>query len=157
MLTFEQIISMVADAYHMAALANADMRAATQALEKSRTAILWGSDIFAAWDTIEAEVGRAEENRLQPALIRLRAQVQQLAVAAEITRLAEAFKRNQDTGWRAWLRSFTDGLTEWRFGFCLGLCDAPLPFPQDSDLPFDRICQFTQRALHARWAEAYSL
>jgi tetratricopeptide (TPR) repeat protein len=157
MLTYKQASRMVADAYSAASLAGADMRGATDALEIIRAAVLTGNDPFEAWETLDAQVGLAEANRLQPTLVRLRTRFEQLTVARKVARLDELFRTNPDAGRLAWQRSLAEGLTAWRMNFCRELCEAPLPFPQDDDLPIEFVRISVRRVLHARWAEAFDL
>jgi tetratricopeptide (TPR) repeat protein len=152
-----KITRIVADAYFDAAQGSTDMRAATEALERIRLAMLGENGLFGAWDEVDAQVGGAEPDRLQLVLDRLRSEFMRAAVEQETANLLQSFKRDPQEGWTGWISSYSHALAENRLTHCLALCDASLPFPPDADPPLQDIRKWTQRASHCRWPEAYQL
>ncbi len=158
MLKSEQVTPFIADAYREAALAAANMRAATETLEAMRVTMLSESDLLLAWDKLDAQVNQAADARgLQPVLVGLREQWKKIILHDECERLKGIFERDPALGWIGWLHTFVDALTKFRLDFCKQLCEAPLPFPPDVDPSISQIRLFTDRTRHARWAEAFDL
>jgi tetratricopeptide (TPR) repeat protein len=149
----EQIIAMIAEAYGDAARSNADMRAATDALEKVRATLLGEKDFFAVWSVLDEQVGQAEAERLQPSLLKLRERFEQTVTANEIARLDEAFRQDAVAGWDEWIKTYARAFCEWRVQFCHALSKASLPAPTLPDTSLEKIRHYTRCMLHQRWAE----
>ncbi|MFX0197421.1 MAG: FHIPEP family type III secretion protein [Candidatus Hodarchaeota archaeon] len=152
-----EIIHVIAEAYHAAALANANMRDGAEALEVLRTSMLEEKNLFKVWDVIEEEIGRAETERLQPALIALRNRFEHQLRSSEIVRLHEVFEQDPQAGWINWLQTYVEGLDFWRLQFCLALCEEPFPFPAQRALDVEKIRSTTKLLIHERWPETYGL
>lgn len=159
MLQSEQIILLFADAYRQVALARANMRMAAEAIESMRVAMLSESEIFAAWNILDAQVNQAAEAQgLLPALMTLREQWKTIILKDECERLQCIFEMHSpETGWIAWLHSYGDALVQFRLDFARHLCQASLPFPEHREPFLNQIRLLTERARHARWAEAFDL
>lgn len=154
----DQIILFLADAYHEAALARANMRVAVDAIETMRVAMFSENDIFDAWNILDDQVNRvAEAQNLQPVLIALRQKWITFIRDDECERLRQIFVADSAIGWKAWLNSYAGALTQFRLDFAGELCKAALPYPEDGELSIAKIQLLTDRARHARWAEAITL
>jgi tetratricopeptide (TPR) repeat protein len=149
----EQIVAALAEAYGDAARRNADMRAATEALESLRAVFMSERDIFVIWTALDSQIGRAEAERLQPPLMKLREFFEQTITARELARLTEALQGNEAAGWTAWLQLYVSALCDGRIAFCCTLVEAPLPLPAQTNPPLEKIKYYTRCILHQRWAE----
>lgn len=149
----EQIIAIIAEAYGDAARSNADMRAATEALEKVRATLLGEKDVFAVWSVLDEQVGQAEAERLQPSLLKLRERFEQTVTVNEIARLDEAFRQDGVAAWDEWIKTYARAFCEWRVQLCLALSKASLPPPALPDTTIEKIRHYTRCMLHQRWAE----
>jgi len=157
MLTKKRIVQIFADAYHEAALKNADMRSVTKSLETIRTALLSKQDLFNVWDTIDIQISNADADNLQETLVSLRDQYEQEVRTTTIERLQKIFKKNLETGWTHWLGTYAEALASWRVTFLSSLCEAQFPFPTHTEQIVEKIKRATQYILHERWPETYDL
>lgn len=153
----DEIIQVFADAYHEAALANAEMRNATEALEAIRSALLERQDSFRVWDKIDEQIGQAEVNCLQPVLITLRNRFERQLFKSEIARLHEVFRQDPQTGWIDWLRKYAEALSFWRLRFCSALAEESFPFKPPTDQEAEMVRRSTRLVLHERWPETCQL
>lgn len=155
--TSDQLVALLADAYYDAAKRDANMRAAVEVLESARAALFKEESVVKLWALINDQVGRAEPEHLQPALIRVREQFERAALAQQIERLADIFERDQQEGWREWLHTYLLAFdnTGWWLTFCAGLANAPLPFPAKMEPSIEQIRYYTRCMLDERWAETY--
>jgi tetratricopeptide (TPR) repeat protein len=150
----EQLLALLADAYHEAALRDADMRAATEALEAVRAAILEAGDFVALWRRLDHEVVRADPDRLRPTIAKLRDRVVESLKRLETDRLSEALQQDLDAGWAEWIRTYLRVvLEELPYSFCKVLADALPPFVEGRDPSMEKVRYYTKCALHERWAE----
>src|SRR5437870_1337454 len=99
---FADIVALTADAYRSAALASADMRAATDALEDIRAEFLKSSNSFSVWDRIDNRIGRAEADRLRPVLMQFRERFERMLKEKETARIAELFLQDENLAWTEW-------------------------------------------------------
>lgn len=157
MFAVEDIVRLVADAYHSAALASADMRATTDALESIRTELVTGSNPFDSWNLIDDRIGRAEPDRVRPCLIQLREAFKEILKVAETSRLADIFASDEKGGWFEWRRVYAAALAGWRWDFCLTLADIATSYASEYKADIDMTRILTQRAIDERWAEAFPL
>lgn len=154
----KQVISIIAESYRDAALAGINMRAATEAFETMRSAMLLDGNPLDAWDTIDDQVNRSFEVRgLQPLLIDLREQWKKVIFDDEYERLDNLFENDPKNGWIAWLHSFAAALTRFRLDLCNHLCERPLPFSDTGNFSIQQIVLLNDRAYQGRWAEAFDL
>ena len=155
--TSDQLVALLADAYYDAAKRNANMRAAAEALESLRATLSTEENVVKLSVFMNDQVGRAEPDQLQPALIQVREQFECAALAQEIERLADIFERDREEGWREWLRTYILALDDtglW-LTFCAGLANAALPFSVQMEPSIEQIRYYTKCMLHERWVEAY--
>jgi tetratricopeptide (TPR) repeat protein len=155
--TPNEVINLIANAYFEAAQRNANMYAVTASLEAVRITFLNEDDDFSTWTVLDEHVGRAEEERFQPILIKLREKFEQTLIKQKIERLSGEFQQDRNVGWTSWLKTYVAGLTAntWRLSFCLALTEASLPFPPDLEPSIEKIRYYTRCILHERWAETY--
>ena len=99
----DEVVAILARAYGAAAGRDADMRTATDVLERLREALLAEDDPFSLWILLDNQVGRAEVNRLLPVLRQLRDECTKLICDRLIERVAEAFCRDAGAGWALWV------------------------------------------------------
>ncbi len=151
----DEIIHLLAGAYHSAALSNCDMSIATKTLETIRSVLLRKEDVFEALDTIDDQIGRAAADTLQRVLVEMRDRFEQQIQVNEIARLHEVFRRDPQTGWRDWLRTYSEALSLWRVRFCSALSEANFLFPPHCELKVEEIKRSTKCILHERWPEVY--
>lgn len=157
MWTSEEIIHFIAEAYHNAALANADMRCATKALETIRSSILEGQSPFKVWDVIDEQIGLAEIDFLQSVLITLRNRYEQKVTTKVNARLLEVLRRDPQAGWIEWLKTYAEALSLWRLQFCFALANAELPFPTQKEWDIEEFKKCSKLLLHERWSETFDL
>lgn len=158
MFNLDEIIQAMADAYYAAAAKNAEMRSAAEALEAIRVAVIQEPDIFKTWYVFNEQIGRAEPERLQPALIRLRNWFEEKVYANEIARLHEIFHQDPEAGWKEWLRTYTEAFCYWRVDtLCTALIKESFRFPYSENQTFEMMKRTTKCVLHERWMEAYGL
>jgi tetratricopeptide (TPR) repeat protein len=157
MLSPSEIIEALADAYRAAALAGADMHKATEALETIRVPLSDRDKPYPAWDAIDNQIGRADLDRLVPALSELRHRFEQGVVRGTLERVRAELGRDPQTGWTAWLHSYTEALGFWRLPLCLALVDEPLPTPPAESNVVATTRRGTRLVLHERWPDAYEL
>jgi tetratricopeptide (TPR) repeat protein len=149
------VTEVIAEAYHQAALADADMAAVSRQLEQVRARFLTEQDVFKTWNFLDGQVGAAEANTARPALASLRDWFKQQVFDQQRQWLGELFERNPEMGWREWLRAYADALAEWRvISLCQSLVEAPLPFPAQFRQPFD-FKRLTRLIGHERWTEVH--
>jgi tetratricopeptide (TPR) repeat protein len=148
---------LLADAYHVAALANVNMRNAAEVLEAIRLVLAEESNYFKAWNKIDDQIAQASESRLQRVLIGLRNRLEKQFISGEIARLSEVFKRDADEGWVEWQKIYVEALSYWRTNFCLSLCEADLPFPAHVSSFVKNVRRLTKLVQEERWIEGYGL
>jgi len=144
----------MAEAYHQAAQTDADMVAATQALERIRLSLLTERDVFKLWQRFDEAIGAADADTLRPALIGLRAWFEEQLFDQQRQRLEDLFARELELGWQEWLRVYAEGLAHWKLLCCRSLVNAPLHFPEQFRMPHD-FKRATQLILHERWTEVH--
>lgn len=149
------VTEVIAEAYREAALADADMVATARKFEQVRAWFLTEQDGLKIWSLLEAEIGAAETSSVQPSLISLRAWFKEQLFSQQQQRLSELFESDPHNGWREWLRTYAEGVAEWRVtALCQPLVDLPLPFPDRFHEPYD----FERNTLlikHERWTQVY--
>ena len=155
MLSHDECSRLIAHAYYDAALANADMHDATDALEVIRVALIGEADHFKVWETIDHYVGRAEHVQFQKVLTTFRDHFEHQIRDTEIARLGEVLSKDAESGWLEWLLTYAKTQTEWRLRLCLALCEATLPFPERFKQNVYHLKQLAQYGLHGRREESY--
>src|SRR4051812_17646084 len=101
----------VADAYRDAALAQTDLRRATEAFEAVREAFAADPRGMDGWDVLDREIGRAEPKPLKNVLVELRGRLIPRLFALEVERLhAVADPEARAT---EWLRTYASALRRW--------------------------------------------
>lgn len=144
-----------ARAYYDAARSGTDMRAAAGALEAVRDVLRSGADVFAVWASFDEQIGRAEE-RLAPTLVQLRGEFERAALDAAVRRLEEAFAREPQEGWRAWLQLYVATFDDrgFRRDFGAELARRALSWSPSDEWPVERIRRYVGYVLRSRWADA---
>lgn len=159
--SWREINRYFADAYCDAARADADMRAATAALETLRETIFSipsGTSIIDVWGAFDEQVGSADPDRLMPILVELRQQFQKIAIEREIYRLNRIFDRDKQEGWRQWLETYARSfsLQGWRTAFGLEITRHGLKsYSPSKEWPLSRIRQAAELVDKGRWSETY--
>ena len=151
----EEIANAVADAYRDAVLAGAEMVRATPILERARLSLLTEPDALRTWRLLDAEIGAADPGSVRPVLMSLRNWFTAELFAQQIRLLREAFERDEEAGWRHWLRDFAEALGQWRTRLCRALVEADLPFPKSFQEPYD-FRRAMRLVLDERWPETSS-
>ncbi|MFX0205523.1 MAG: tetratricopeptide repeat protein [Candidatus Hodarchaeota archaeon] len=157
MMLKKKITQIIADSYHASALANCPMRNVTESLEIIRTAMLEKKDLFQAWHIVDIQIGKAEDDSLLQVLTKLRDRYEQEVHNIEIVRLYKVFKKNPESGWMPWLRTYSKALSNWKLNLAYALVGESFPFPSNNDQMVKKIRQSTRHILHERWPETYDL
>lgn len=157
MWTFQETIRQLPQAYCDAALANVNMRAATEVLETLRSRISQAESFYKVWDAFDEQIGLASDEGLQNVLSGLRDRFEQQICSSETNRLWDAFRQDPQAAYQDWLLTYTEALTNWRLTLCLHLCSELYPFPATAPRELAWFRSFTHFVLHDRWAEAYDL
>ncbi len=157
LITSDEFIRLIAKAYYEAALGNASMRNAVDALEVIRTAIIDGQNHFEVWNVIDQCIGKVEDEQFQKILIKFRSGFVQQVLTNELFRLREAFRGNPEAGWIEWLRAYTASFTYGRGNFCLALSEERFQFPVGTTSVVEKIRRSTKYMLHSRWPETYNM
>jgi tetratricopeptide (TPR) repeat protein len=153
----EPLLSHIADAYRATVLANANMRSAMEVLESLRAQMLLGSDFYQVWDAMEAQIGMADPDTLQPVLVGLRNRFVDHVCSKVVARLQAAFERNIENGWREWLRTYAEALSAWRLELCRALIQADFPWAELRVPMADALPRLTQYLWWEQWPSTYEL
>ncbi len=166
MLTSDEILSIMAEAYHHSLYTNIDMRKAVDILEAIRVAMSGETNCFETWDTIDEQIGKTcggacdeeiteDVKKLQKVLVGLRKNFEQGIIANMISELHDSFQDDKNSGWDNWIRVYTEALSLWRFKVCTALLEETFLFPEDKKQEIEKIKSFTKFILHERRTEAY--
>src|SRR5262249_54685916 len=136
-----------------AAQAHLDLAAIDRALDAIRAKA--PSGIFELWSAFNDQVGAAESAALRRPLIELRSRFQDVAITAEIERIAKVFSQSPDAGWRAWLSFVAEALSLFCLRFGTRLCEHPFPFPQSKQQEVESLKRLAKNMLQSRWPETY--
>jgi superkiller protein 3 len=114
-------------------------------------------DLFQVWKTIDVQIGNAKDESLLQTLTALRDQYEQEIRTGEIERLHKIFKRNPESGWKHWLRTYSKALANWKLSLAFSLAEESFQFPLDKDHVVEKIKRSTNYMLHERWPETYDV
>src|SRR5215510_8828741 len=95
----EVSVRIIADAYRDAALANTNMRSATELLESLRVVVADGTDYHKTWDKLDESIGRTLDKRLRHVLLTLRQNFVAHVTDGEIARLQAGFASDPRGAW----------------------------------------------------------
>jgi tetratricopeptide (TPR) repeat protein len=149
------VTSILANAYHQAALAEADMPTAARLLEQIRTAFLIDREVFNVWDVLDTHIGAAAI-LLRSALLGLRDWFVKEFVGQLGQRFGELFEHDVHLASQEWLGAYAEALRRGRIGLCQALVSLPVPFPAPGATPID-FKRMTHLVAHMRWPEVYPL
>jgi hypothetical protein len=150
-----------ADAYCKAALAGAEMRAASNTIETLRDAVLAipaGKSVMEAWAAFDEQIGLADLNQLVPVLVNLRQEFIKIATEREIYRLLRASEREPEAGWVNWVETYARALSPWGWRTTFGndiARDGLKGRTLFKDWPIKRIRDATELVKKSRWSETY--
>lgn len=151
------LLLLIADAYRAAVFANADMRNATEALESLRPVVLREEDCYRVWDTIDAQIGMADPDGLQPVLVSLRDRYVDHVCSEAVADLREVFELDVENGQREWLRTYAEALSKWRFELCHALIQADFQLAGLGEHVADALPGWTRYLWQEQWSMTYDL
>lgn len=152
----DQVTRIIADAYYEAAMAQVNMRNASDALEKIRSSIL-KDQVFKILQTLDEQVGKSDTDRLQKILVELRHQFQQYVVKNTIEELHEFFDHNQEDGWKRWIRTYSDLLVNWQVPFYKQLVEENFPFGDEKKGESQKLLDLSSYVIREQWPEAFPI
>jgi tetratricopeptide (TPR) repeat protein len=146
-----------AEAYHNLALAGAEMRTATNALETIREALAGNKSFFEIAFVIDDQIGRANVKRLAPVLVNLRKTIIDQLTEKEVRRLQESFDRDPAKGWQTWLMTYAESFSEfsWYTHFARVIARRSLSYTPDGAPSVEKVRQYVDFAFYRRWPEVY--
>ncbi|MGW8250891.1 MAG: hypothetical protein ACWGO1_09635, partial [Anaerolineales bacterium] len=149
------------EAYCDAAMAGAEMRAASNAIETLRDAvhaIPGGKSIMEAWADFDEQVGLGDLERLVPVLVKLRSELEKIATQREVFRLQRSFERDLEAGWQQWLETYARSFSPWawRTAFGVEIAQHGLKrYSPSDDWSLNRIREAAVLVDKGRWSETY--
>ena len=151
------LLELIADAYHEAALANLNMRSATEVLEALKTSLAQESEYHKAWDKLDEHIGRTLDKRLRQVMMGARDRFAREVIAGEISRLEKISTTDPAQGWDEWLRTYVAALVNWRLVMAKALTEVRLAFSPAVLPVVEQIRRVTGLVIDERWPEMLSM
>lgn len=151
----QEIAAALAEAYHDAALAGADMRQVANGLESIREVLVGADRPFCAWEAIDDRVGEAFGQPDLPILLALRRHFVARVIADELERIRAALATDPVTGTHEYLAAIAEAISSWRPELHEPLAAAELDVAAELQHAVDIVRGTAGRIRQERWPEAY--
>ncbi|WP_434051654.1 MAG: FHIPEP family type III secretion protein [Roseibium sp.] len=148
---------MLAEAYHDAALAGADMAMVAATLEHLRDERRESRRPFELWKSLDDSVTASFGASHHGVLAALRAQFVAQVIEADCAHAQRLFEQ-EDAGASHWLlQSIAEALTHWRLDLAVALTERSSRFSIEDTETFDILRRCIPFAQHYRWAESFPI
>ena len=110
--------------------------------------------LFAVWDELDEQIGKANAPGLRERLIELRARFAEQAGATEFGRLEKVLAQSPDDAWTAWQTALADSIAHFRDAMSARLALFGVALPGRAD-EASEVVRAVQCIRQQRWPEAY--
>lgn len=149
--------AMLAEAYHDAALAGADMALVAATLEHLRDERRESRRPFELWKSLDDSVTASFGASHHSVLTALRARYVDQVIEADCAQAQRLFERGDASASQWLLRSIAEALTHWRLELAAALTERSSQFKVEDTETFEVLRQCIPFAKHYRWAESFPI
>jgi flagellar biosynthesis component FlhA/tetratricopeptide (TPR) repeat protein len=107
------------------------------------------------WAAIDNKVAIAQPE-LQRNLIEFRSWFETELTATALNRIKEAFAKSADDGWREWVKTLAEAVSNFRFVLSARLCEPPFPFRESDRETSNQLRTCINYLGQGRWMEGYT-
>ncbi|HRI60863.1 MAG TPA: tetratricopeptide repeat protein [Saprospiraceae bacterium] len=153
-----------ADAYHAAALQEADMQALVAVLEPMRQRLKENGDTLATRAALDKVVGGNADSAAEEALLQLRTNFYALQKQIWVAEMNQALQQSPEEAWSLFLDRYATAMYYWRTQLMWWWANAAAGAAPENDKPWfknktDEVRRFREQSRlieHGRWPEAYA-
>jgi type III secretory pathway component EscV/tetratricopeptide (TPR) repeat protein len=135
--------------------AHVDIGTVDTALGAIREVAARNVNVFELWDAIDEQIGKADTPKLRQLLAELRTRFEEYIRTSEVDRLKHLYGSSPDRGWREWLITIVQAITNFRLNLCIKLCEDSSFISGSDRQALGNIHRAVRYMAQQGWIEAY--